>query len=124
MSCSELALYLSGLSESSATSYTSRLVRVPSIAGDESPWVVDMSKAEDLVGELKKLTQGADRADLGIAQQLAVFGELLVVLGKDLGKAQRTIARLTVVIAVLTTLLLVFTGILTTEAVVRWTETD
>jgi hypothetical protein len=83
-----------------------------------------MSKADDLVGELKKLTQGTDRADVGAAQQLAVFGELLVVLGKDLGKAQRTIARLTVVIAVLTILLLVFTGILTTEAVVRWTETD
>ena len=83
-----------------------------------------MSKADDLVGELRKLTQGTDRANVGIVQQLAVFGELLVLLGKDLGKAQRTIARLTVVIAVLTTLLLVFTGILTIEAVVRWTETD
>jgi len=41
-----------------------------------------------------------------------------------LGKAQRTIARLTMVIAVLTTVLLVFTGILTIEAVIRWTETD
>jgi hypothetical protein len=85
---------------------------------------LNMSKADDLVGELKKFTQQTDRPDVGIAQQLAVFGELLVVLGKDLGKAQSTIARLTVVIALLTTLLLVFTGILTIEAVVRWTETD
>lgn len=80
--------------------------------------------ADDLAGELEKLTQETDRADVGIAQQLAVFGDLLVVLGRDLGKAQRTIARLTVVIAVLTTVLLVFTGILTIEAVLRWTETD
>ena len=80
--------------------------------------------ADDLAGELEKLTQETDRADVGIAQQLAVFGDLVVVLGKDLGKAQRTIARLTVVIALLTTVLLVFTGILTIEAVLRWTETD
>ena len=80
--------------------------------------------ADDLVGDLEKLTHGTDLADVGIAQQLAVFGDLLVVLGNDMGKAQRTIARLTVVIAVLTIVLLVFTGILTIEAVIRWTETD
>ena len=79
--------------------------------------------ADDLVGDLEKLAHETDLADVGIAQQLAVFGSCWS-LGKDLGKAQRTIAWLTMVIAVLATLLLVFTGILTTEAVVRWTETD
>lgn len=80
--------------------------------------------ADDVVGDLEKLTQGTELADVGITQQLAMFGDLLVVLGNDLGKAHRTIARLTVVIAVLTTVLLVFTGILSIEAVIRWTETD
>jgi hypothetical protein len=54
------------------------------------------------------------------ADQLPVFGELLVVLARDLDKAQRKIEWLTWAITGLTAVLVLLTAVLVLDAVVRF----
>jgi hypothetical protein len=80
-----------------------------------------MSEAPELVGRLEELAReakgvggkGGRSGDEVIIDQMAVFGELLVVLAKNLDEAQGTIVRLTWVI-------LFLTFVLAGDVVARW----
>jgi hypothetical protein len=79
----------------------------------------DLKRASELVAKLEELSKqnrssGSVRSGDEVAtEQLAVFGELLVVLARGMDRAQNAIKWLTVVITVLT-------GVLVVEALARW----
>ena len=81
-----------------------------------------LRRAEALVANLQSLSkqQGSRSGDEIATDQLAVFGELLVVLARHLDDAQQTVRRLTWALTALTILLVVLTIVLVAEAISRF----
>ncbi len=82
----------------------------------------ELGDASELIAKLGELAKSGRTAygpavprsgDEVVVDQIAVFGELLVVLARYMDRAQKTIRNLTLVLTVLTALLVI-------EAVVRF----
>jgi hypothetical protein len=81
----------------------------------------ELTQASELTAKLAELAKqaGSRNGDEVAVNQLATFGELLVVLARYMDRAQKTIRNLTWVLTVLTFFLVILTFFLVIDAVMR-----